>query len=236
MEKRILIGLSTGEHIRRAEFLPSFLSLERPDGSLMVTVHGQSPASSRNTIIDQAFETNRTHILFVDDDMILEKDTLYKLMSHDKDIVSALYLLRSFPHYPAFFDQAFDNGENKFAFLNDYPSQRLVKGTNVGLGCVLVSMDVFKALEKPYVRLGEIKQDGWCDDVGFFNRCRKAGFDIYCDLETRVGHMSGMTIWPDKVNNLWMTVYRQGNGNVQFPQHTPSDKEIEDQKREKALV
>lgn len=233
---KVLVGLSTGEHIRRAEFLPSFLALERPDGSLMATVHGQSPATSRNIIIDQAIETGCTHILFVDDDMILQTDTLTKLLSHDKDIVSALYLLRSFPHYPAFFDEAYETGDCKFSFLNDYKNERLVKGVNCGLGCVLIKTSIFSHLEKPYVRLGEIKKDGWCDDVGFFNRCRKAGFEIYCDLEATVGHMHGITIWPKKVDNLWLTRYAVNNGNVEFAQHKPTDKEIEEQKKEKLLL
>ncbi len=228
MEKKILIGLSTGENIRRAEFLPSFIALERPPGSYTSTVHGQSPAKSRNLIIEQALKNNCTHVFFLDDDMIPPPDTLLKLLKHDKDIVSGLYLLRSFPHRPAFFDKAYDNGKCKFTSLTSEKSG-LVKGVNCGLGCALMSTEVFKKLEQPYVRLGEIELDEWCDDVGFFNRCRKAGFEIWCDLDAPVGHMTNVTIWPEKHDNQWLTNYRHPQGNVHIQQNILTEEEIKAQ-------
>ncbi len=218
MEKKTLIGLSTAEYIRRADFIPSFLAIQKPPNSIMITVHGQSPAKSRNLIIEQGIINECTHILFVDDDMILPPDTLMKLLSHDKDIVSALYLLRSFPHRPALFDESYESGACRFMNLDGQSG--LVKGVNCGLGCALISIEVFKNLEAPYVRLGEIDQDGWCDDIGFFNRCRKAGFDIYCDFDATIGHLSNVTIWPEKHGDKWMTNYKHQKGNVLMSQIT----------------
>lgn len=224
MVKKVLIGLSTGEYVRHASFIPSFIGLQRPNNSYTSTVHGQSPASARNIIIDQALESKCTHIFFMDDDMIFPPDTLTKLLAHDKDIVSGLYLLRGFPHYPAFFDKAYENGMCKFATLG--AEGGLVKGVNCGLGAALVSTKVFEKLEKPYVRLGEIEKDGWCDDVGFFNRCRKAGFDIYCDLDAPVGHITSATIWPEKHDGKWFINYKHVKGNIMMPQHVPTDEDI----------
>lgn len=228
MEKKVLVGLSTGEHVRNANFIPSFLGLDRPSNSLIITVHGQSPATARNTIIKQGLENKCTHIFFMDDDMILPSDTLMKLLVHDKPIVSALYLLRSFPHRPAFFDKAYENGRCKFTFL-DKDMKGLVKGVNCGLGAVLISAEVFKDLEEPYVRLGEIEKDGWCDDVGFFNRCREAGYDIWCDLDAPVGHLANVTIWPEIYNGEWFTNYKHPNGNVRISQNIPTEEELKDQ-------
>ena len=230
-ETKILIGLSTGENIRRAEFLPSFIALERPHGSYTSTVHGQSPAKARNIIIDQALTNNCTHILFIDDDMILPPDTLAKLLKHNKDIVTGLYLLRSFPHRPALFDKTYENGKCKFTNMTG-DLGGLVKSINCGLGCVLIATEVFRHLEKPYVRLGELEQDEWCDDVGFFNRCRKAGFEVWCDLDCPVGHMANITIWPEKHNGKWFTNYKHPQGNVHIEQHILSDEEIKKQELE----
>ena len=231
---KVLVGLSTGEYIRRAEFLPHFLFMDKPNGTIMATVHGQSPAESRNLIAQQAIDNKCTHVLFVDDDIILQKDTLVKLMRHNKDVVTALYLLRSFPHYPALFDEAFESGANKFTFLDSQSG--LIKSSNCGLGCVLISTDVFKKMEEPWVRLGEIKKDGWCDDVGFFNRCREAGFEIWCDLDAAVGHMTGLTLWPEKHEGKWMTNYRHQNGNVLIPQNIPTLTELEEAKGKEIQV
>lgn len=222
---KVLVALVTGEHIRRADFLPSFIGLMRPEGSVTSTVSGQSPASNRNTIIKQALENDCTHIFFMDDDMIFPPDTLLKLIEHKKDIVSALYLNRGFPHRPVFFDRAYENGYCKYFSLTEGITG-LIKGVNCGLGAVLISTEVFKKLEPPYIRLGEIEKDGWCDDVGFFNRCREAGYDVYCDLDAPVGHLGSMTIWPEKLNGKWMTTYKQPNGNIQFVQSIPTEEEL----------
>ncbi len=228
MESKVLVALVTGEYVRQASFIPSFLNLERPTNSFTSTVHGQSPAAGRNMIIKQGLEHNCSHIFFMDDDMVFPPDTLMKLLAHDKPIVSALYLLRAFPHRPAFFDTAYDDGKCKFASLKK-ELKGLVKGVNAGLGAVLIKSEVFKKLEPPYVRLGEIDKDGWCDDVGFFNRCRAAGYDIWCDLNAPVGHMTYMTIWPEIHEDEWYTNYKHTNGNVRISQNIPTLEEIKAQ-------
>ena len=235
MEKKILVALITGEYVRRAEFLPSFIGLMRPEGSVTSTVHGQSPANGRNVIIQQALDNNCTHIFFMDDDMVFPPDTLIKLIAHEKDIVSALYLGRGFPHRPVFFDAACDNGYCKYYSLTS-ESKGLVKGVNCGLGAVLISTEVFKKLERPWVRLGEIEKDGWCDDVVFFNRCREVGYDIYCDLDSPVGHLGNMVIWPEVHDGEWMTNYKQHNGNVLMKQNIPTSQEIEEELKMKQLT
>lgn len=228
MHTRVLVSLITGEYVRQASFIPSFISLQRPEGSVTSTVHGQSPAAGRNTVIRQALENNCTHIFFMDDDMVFPPDTLMRLLVHDKPIVTALYLLRSFPHRPAFFDKAYSNGKNKFASL--VPGMKgLVKGTNAGFGAVLIKTEVFRAMEDPWVRLGELDKDGWCDDVGFFNRAREAGYDVYCDLDVQVGHMTYNTIWPEYLNGEWYTNYKHQSGNVRISQNIPTLEEIKEQ-------
>lgn len=229
---KILIGLSTGEHIRKADFLPYFLGLEKPVGSVMTTVHGQSPAKARNIIIDQALKNDCTHVFFCDDDMALAPDTLTRLMKHDVDVVTGLYLMRPFPHFPVAFDQKFDNGFNKYLYLTP-DKQGLIEITNCGLGCVLIKTDVFKKLSPPWVRLGEIEKDGWCDDIGFFNRVTEAGFKMYCDLDVPVGHMNSLILWPTKTPQGWFTEYKSEQGNVLVPQTIPS---LEDEARSIAAM
>lgn len=223
---RVLIGLSTAEFIRKADFLPYFLGLEKPNESLITTIHGQSPANSRNTIIQQGLDHDCTHIFFLDDDMAIPPDTVIKLLAHDKDVVSALYLMRNYPHFPVAFDEAYDNGFNRHMFLTD-EREGLQRVTNCGLGCVLIKIEVFKALVKPWVRLGEVVKDGWSDDIGFFNRAREAGFEIHCDFDTKVGHMTSHAVWPTKVNGKWYSEYKSDYGNVLIPQTIPAMEEVE---------
>lgn len=224
---KVLVGLSTMEYIRKADFLPNFLALEKPLDSFMVTVHGQSPAKARNIIIEQALKIDATHVLFVDDDMAYPVDALLKLLEHDKDVVTALYLMRSYPHFPVAFDEAYENGKCKFMFLTHNPEATpLVPIVNCGLGFVLIKTEVFRALSEPWVTLGEIEKDGWCDDVAFFNKVRKAGFGMFMDLNVRCGHMTSLTLYPTYLNGQWHSEYKNEGGNVLFPQTVPDMEQV----------
>lgn len=216
-----MIGIPTGEYGRRADFYDYFNALIKPAGTLIMSTHGQSPAKGRNNIAQAAIENECTHILFLDDDMGFDNDSLTRLLVHsDKDVVSGLYLMRNFPHYPVLFDEVYKDGQCKHLFLT--PDKKgLIEVENCGFGFVLIKTDVFRALEKPWVRLGEIEKDGWCDDVGFFNRVRKAGFQIYCDLDIQVTHMINLNMRPMRTKDGWVTVYTTHTGQqFQFPQIT----------------
>ena len=221
---KLMIGVPTGEYARRADFYDGFNAVDKPDGTLIMSVHGQSPAQSRNSIAERALENDCTHVLYIDDDMAINRDAITRILVHaDKDVVTGLYLLRTFPHFPAAFDEKYEGGECKFMFLTS-DKEGLVEIVNAGLGFCLIKTEVFKAMEKPWVRLGEIQKDGWCDDVGFFNRVRAAGFKIYCDLDILLGHHLTLTMWPRKINGAWQTVYRTHTGQeFMFPQQTTKE-------------
>lgn len=221
MDTKVLVGLSTMEHIRKADFLPYFLGLVKPNNTLICTVHGQSPAKARNILIEQALEQNCTHLLIIDDDMMYPGDALQKLLAHDKDVVSGLYLMRNYPHFPVIFDEAYEDGKCKFAFLTP-ETKGLIPVVNCGFGFVLIKTDVFRKMGKgPWVTLGEIEKDGWCDDVSFFNRARAVGTQLFCDTDLRCGHMTSLVLWPNYTNGQWFTEYRSNEGNVMFPQILP---------------
>ena len=198
------------------------MALDKPDGSMLITVHGQSPAESRNIIIQQALDNDCTHVFLMDDDVIVPQDAIIKLLSHDKDIVCGLYLMRGFPHFPVIFDEPFPDGQCKYMFLTS-DKQALVPIVNCGFGIVLINTRVFKGMEKPWVRLGEIIKDGWCDDIGFFNRAREAGFKLFCDLDVRAGHMASVTVWPAFTDGRWVTEYTHSGGKIMIPQTVPQE-------------
>jgi hypothetical protein len=221
VENKVLIGLITQEYARRADFYDYFSLLDKPPDCLVLFCHDRSPAHGRNTIIAEAIKHECTHILFVDDDMACKPEALKQLLSHDVDVVTGLYLSRSYPHQPLIFDVADDSGPCLFAYL-DGTEPRLKPIINCGFGFCLIKTSVFSKLEKPYVRLGEIDPEQWCDDVGFFNRVRNAGFQIYCDMECRIGHIGTLIIWPNKENGKWMSGYdTSGKTMVNIPQLIP---------------
>lgn len=230
MDQRILVGIPTAEYARRADFYDHLNLMERPNGTAFTFCHGQSPAMSRNIIIGQALEIGCSHVLFIDDDIIVPRDIISRLLAHDKDIVSGLYTFRNYPHRPIMFHSVDDTGRCGLSYLS--PDQNgLIRITAAGLGACLIKTEVFKTLDtdenkqngkSQWIRLGELDRDNWCDDIGFFNRARKAGFEAYCDLTLSCGHIASMIVTPKFIDGRWMTEYNTaGEGNAMVPQVYP---------------
>lgn len=220
---RIVIGVPTAEFARQAKFYDYLFALDKPDRTTVSLAHGQSPAHNRNAIIDSALEVNATHVFFVDDDLLIPQDTLTRLLAHDKDIVSGLYLTRNFPHAPIAMDIALTDGSCRFKFLKSGETG-LVEAVNFGLGCCLIKTDVFRKMEKPWIRLGQLNPQEWNDDIEFFNRARHSGYQLWLDLDVRCGHMATVAIWPqyNEAEKQWLTLYdSQGRGHAAFFAATP---------------
>lgn len=222
VQNKVLIGVSTGEYARRADFYDYYHMLTKPPETAVILGHDRSPAKNRNQIIQAGIDNDCTHILLIDDDMAYRPDALLKLLEHDVDVVTGLYLSRAYPHAPIVFDLADDEGSAFPMYLiGDEP--RLKSIVAAGLGFLLMRTSIFEKLEKPYIRLGELDAQEWCDDIGFFNRLRKSNIKSYCDMDVHIGHMGTMIIWPNRnEQGEWMTGYdTNGTGMLNTPQIAP---------------
>ncbi len=221
VENKTLIGVITVDHVRRPDFYDYFNQMDKPKNAIIAFNHDRSPAHGRNQLIDAAKENDCTHILFIDDDMALKPNSMMTILEHDKDIISGLYLSRAYPHIPLAFDLADEDGSACPMYLMGI-EPRLTPIVAAGFGFLLVKMSVFDKLTKPYVRLGELDAEQWCDDIGFFKRVREAKIESFCDMNVPVGHMGNMIIWPNKVSGKWMTGYDTGGtGMLNTPQINP---------------
>jgi hypothetical protein len=230
---KILIAVPTAEMGRRADFYDYFNALDKPVGTMVSSAHGQSPARNRNMMIRLAINNDCTHIFFLDDDLTFQSDSLKRLIAHDKDIVSGLYLMRNYPHMPILFNYIAPDGRCLHYFPKDGESG-LMECKSFGLGCVLIKTDVFRSMTEEckkddWVRLGELERDHWCDDIGLWNRVRSYGWKLHCDLDTQFGHMAQVTIYPAYKDGKWMVEYdtQSKDGRVAFPAARPTPEEVE---------
>lgn len=222
-ELKVFLGVPRALRPQSNEFYDHYNILDKPDGTIATFCSGQSPAKNRNIMIEQAQQNKCTHIMLLDDDTAYNTDLIYRLLAHDVEIVTGLYLKRDYPHEPIIFDFQDERGWGTFKRLKR-TDKGLIEVVSAGFGCCLIKMSVFDRLDKfygdkakPYVRLGEIEQDNWCDDTGFFRRCSQAGIKIHCDLDALVGHQGQVTIWPNREGDQWNVIYRTlSNGAVQF--------------------
>ena len=226
---KVMVAIPTAEFSRRAIFFDYYNALIKPEGTVCTSAHGQSPARGRNLMIEQALELGCDKILFLDDDVAFKPDLLVNLFKHDVDIVTGLYLMRNYPHQPIIFKSAQPDGRCLHYYLNPEDTG-LVEIVACGLGACLINTDVFRRLEKPWIRLGELESDHWCDDIGFFMRVRQAGFKMHCDLSQLVGHMGSVTIWPTRNEaGDWFTTYdSEGIATLSTPQQRVTKEQIEE--------
>ena len=219
----VLVGVVTAEYARKADFYDHYFAITKRPGDITTAVHSQSPAQNRNILIEKALDLDVERVFFVDDDIVPKPDLLENLRKHDVDIVTGLMFQRNYPHTPLIFKGVREKDGAVFPrLLKPEEDDELIEIDGAGLGCCLIKTDVFRRMEPPWIRLGELTLDGWCDDIGFFKRVREAGIKIHCDLGQRVGHTATVTVWPNKLDKKWMTTYDSyGSGQLSTPQQEP---------------
>jgi len=129
------------------------------------------------------------YIMWIDSDQVFEPNDFFKLLEHDKDIVSGLYLrkpqgdtLNDIPIEFACF-----NEDGKRLYTNEVNGE-LRKVWSNGMGWMLIKKGVFEKIEYPW--FGPIIEGlGFHgEDVSFQLRARDSGFESYVDTSIIVGH------------------------------------------------
>lgn len=143
-------------------------------------------ADQRAKLVKQAIEAEATHVLFLDADMRFPVDAATRLLEHGKPIVAANYCTRSFPMQPVAFA----------ADASRVPTRATSSGLEevaaVGMGCMLIAMEVFRAIERPWFAIGYSRATHGYEgeDVFFCRAARRAGFQVWIDhdLSKEVRH------------------------------------------------
>lgn len=199
-----IIGISTAEQGRYSLFYAFLSGLYRPENTTTVFASGAVISENRNKITQAALDRGADWVLYLDDDHVLQADTLYKLLDAEKDIISAHYVKRKPPFNPVLMQGKVNSGGFLWKQLGA-AERGIIEVDAAGAGCLLVRRRVLEALKPPYWTLGQINPASWGDDLDFCNRVKAAGFPIYCDLDNRIGHiMSGIVTPEYDAKNGWV--------------------------------
>jgi glycosyltransferase involved in cell wall biosynthesis len=89
---KILLAIPSARYIE-VECITSIFSMKKKRGMELFIPCSYSVDVARNNIAKYAKDHKFDYIFWVDSDIILPKDALMKLLSHDKDIVSGVLRL-----------------------------------------------------------------------------------------------------------------------------------------------
>jgi len=169
----------------------------RPESALTVCVDVASSSvihGNRETLVMRAIENDKTHIMFLDDDMCFDPRVVDILFSRRLPVVATNYLIK---------DEACD----KFVAVALEPKARVVtKETSTGLvpisyagfGVSLFETEVFKKTPQPWFAPLWIEEGKsyTTEDNPCFERIRNAGFPCFLDQDASklVKHL-GMSHW-----------------------------------------
>lgn len=179
MDVKLALLLPTNRGLK-AKTLQSLLELvaHTPVQIVLISTEGFTTAENRTWLAVQAIKQGATHLFFVDDDMVYEKDTLEKLLKHDVDIVGAKYANR--------------RGAGEVIEYLETPDSSFFKVKALGGGCVLIKSAVFTKIPQPWFGYKTLPTGAvsMSHDWFFCEKAREAGFDIWCDGTIRPGHIA----------------------------------------------
>jgi FkbM family methyltransferase len=197
--KNILIAIPTNKYIEPETF-KSIYDLEVPEGykTHFQFFYGYQIDQIRNLIASWA---ERYDYLFsVDSDISFAPDTLKKLLAHDRDVVSGLYIQRKPGKHIL---EVYRNGHN--IPYGDIKGLGLVEIESCGFGCVLVKSEVIRAIGYPqfYYKSALDHNNTVSEDTYFCIKAKEKGYRIWADTSVQCGHHGSNVFTVD--NNITQT-------------------------------
>lgn len=187
---KILIASPTGREIE-VQTAASLIGMLKIGEIGVFMPSGYSVDTARNLIVEHALEIGYDYIMWVDSDMILPKETLVKLWTHQKDIVSGVYAYKVLNGQNAVAKRFKDKDADVY---EDIPlkeireEDKLIELDGIGFGCVLTKVDVFRNIEKPWF----IYDKDMGEDIYFCRKAQEKGYKVYIDTSVKAGHIGAI--------------------------------------------
>lgn len=199
--KRILIAIPTNRNIE-AQTFKSIYDLITPEGYTVDFQYfwGYQVDQVRNLIAEWTMKNGYDYLFAVDSDIAFSSDTLIKLLAHDKDLVSGVYIQRIPGRHTIEIMRKNAQGGITHVNWDDIKGQGLVPIDGCGFGCVLIKTQVFNAIPYPHFLYHSAidHANTVSEDVHFCNQARDRGFTLWADTSITCEHIGSWTFRVDK--------------------------------------
>jgi len=151
-----------------------------------IRVDRKSWAPARQEVVEIARKENFEWLFFIDDDVMINPETLKRFLENGKDITTGVYWTKSTNPVPVIFEKM---GAGP---MFNFPLDEFFEVDGSGLGCCLINMKVFDEFDKagiPYFKENWVMEldNGRklkCpigEDHYFFHHAKKFGFEVWAD-------------------------------------------------------
>ena len=143
---------------------------------------------NRQTLLDRAKMYNADYYMWIDSDQVFKPHHFFKLLRHNKDIVSGIYLRQL--DYSSTNSKIFActtlEGENLTKEICSNNKERLIEITGNGMGFMLTKSTVFDNLINPFSSPDPVY--GASEDICFQIKAKEKEIKSYVDLDIIIGH------------------------------------------------
>ena len=177
-----------------------YLSLRIPNMNVMwFTSTGAMTDRSRNEIVKWFLGSRAEWLLFLDDDVQPNPDTLERLLAHGKEFVAGVYYRRRPPCDPLMY---YRMESGWYAPPLEWDKGAVLKVDAVGMGCALINRSVFQKIMASHVMYAK---HGGALGLAHFSQVHKARREA--ELGLRVCTKTGTAqmvqrVWPIKYEDL----------------------------------
>ena len=183
-KKKILIAIPTAKNIEATTF-KAIYDLIIPEGyeTDFQFFYGYQVDQVRNLIAEWVVKGPYDYLFAIDSDISFAPDTLIKLLNHDKDVVSGLYIQRIQGQHTLEIFEANDNGGFTHMPYDKLKDKGLTQVGACGFGCALIKKHVMVEIGYPqFVYKSAIDHaHTFSEDLYFAKMCQQKGFKIYAD-------------------------------------------------------
>jgi len=193
VERGGTIGVIGGDLGRYADFTAALCILGKPDDTRLIYTRTVDVVGNCNTICRNY---RGDWVWFIGDDHTFDPDVMIRLLEHEVDVVVPLCLKRTPP-----FDPVVYGGQNEegLYYGAELPEHGLTEIHAAGSAGMLVRRYVLEAIDDPWFE----SHGGLNEDLTFCQKVREAGFEIWCDVDTRLGHIATHQVWPAFREGRW---------------------------------
>lgn len=213
---KVCAGAPCGKQPITDRFYDCYGGLDLPAGSIWQRSIGGSIPNNLNKLVDAALSQDCTHLFIVEDDSVFARDTVRRLLAHEKPVVAGLCRQRSAPFRAYVYKGLNADG---LGWYQLQPSDRgLIRCDATGMGGILINTDVFAKLSRPYFSYYYEGEKEWGQDIVFGKSLMDAGIEVYCDLDVMIGHVTQCVVGTERVADGWNVTLGIEDTKIGFPQ------------------